>query len=247
MKIKNRDLKLLYKAHLIDKAPVSRKNCPSKKDIIDLLRADLPSKIRMKLIDHVSGCFLCYEEFQSILEIQREEVKLINSIESLAVKSDETSKVYKKNASIQSPQKRKSFLFFPRLSRKYAYLFLGAILIFSTILIPIIFLNQGKREYRSDYYPSLQLIEPVGKKLKKTVLKFRWVEIKESEYYVIEIFDETLLSIWKSNKIYENHFSPPEKLMYDLRKSKTYFWMLTAYFPDGRKIESRLEPFILTN
>ena len=115
------------------------------------------------------------------------------------------------------------------------------------MLISIIFLNQGRNEIRSEYFPSLQLIEPVGKKLKKTVLKFRWVEIKESEYYVIEIFDETLLSVWRSNKIYNNHFSPPEKLVDNLLKNKTYFWMLTAYFPDGRKIESRVEQFILTN
>ena len=116
MKIKNRDLKLFYSAYLIDSTPVSRKDCPPKKDIIDLLRAKLPRKMRLKLIDHVSKCFHCYEEFQSIVEIQREEVKLIEAMECLGVKSDETSQINKKVPSVFSLQRRKSILFFPRLS-----------------------------------------------------------------------------------------------------------------------------------
>lgn len=235
MKINSKDLKLLYSAHLIENTPPSRKNCPLTKEIIDLFRSKLSKKKKSKIIDHVTECYFCYKEFQSILEILREESKLIGAIEELAIKSNQIS------------LNRKNISFFQRSSWKFASVFLGSILILSTILIYFVFLNKGQKDYRSKYYPSVHLIDPIGGKIQKTLLKFRWVEIEESEYYIIEIFDETLLPIWRSNKIYTNDFCPPEEIADRFKKKKRYFWMLTAYFPDGRKMESRIEQFILTD
>jgi len=246
MKINNNDLKLLYSAYLIENTPLSRKNCPPSAEIIDLLRLKLSRKRRLKIINHLTECFFCYKEFQSLLEIQREESKLIAIANELAIRNHEDSSDKKEILEDPSLEKKESIPFFKRISWKFASVSLGIILILSTILVFFLFLNKTQKDYRSEYYPPLQLIEPVGKKLKKTVLKFRWVEIEGSEYYTVEIFDETLLSIWKSDKIYNNHFSPPEKLIDSLLKSKMYFWMLTAHFPDGQKIESRIELFVLT-
>ena len=84
------------------------------------------------------------------------------------------------------------------------------------------------------------------RKYQKSLLKFRWVEIKDSDYYIVELYDETLLPIWRSEKIFNNEIDLPKQILDRLVKNKKYFWMLTAYFPDGKKIESRLEYFIPT-
>jgi len=247
MKINRQDLKFLYSAHLIEKTPLSRKNCPPTKEIINLLRSKLSKKRKLKIIDHMTECYFCYKEFQAILEILREENKLVGASDELAIKDED---IYQnKNGVLKdsSRQRKKSFPFFPRLSWKSIPVFLGLILIITTLSIFIIFLNKGQKNYRSEYYPSIRLLDPIGEKIQKSLLKFRWIEIEESEYYIIEIFDETLLSIWRSNKIYNNYFSLPEEIADKLSKSKRYFWMLTAYFPDGRKIESSIEHFILSD
>lgn len=245
MKINSKDLKILYSAHLIENTPPSRKNCPPTKEIINLIRLKLSKKRKAKIIDHVTECYFCYEEFQSILEILREENKLICAINELAIKGNEIPHNKKEIPKDLFPQRNKSIPFFQRLSWKFVSVSLAFILILSTISIFVLFLNRDQNDYRSEYYPSIRLIDPIGGKIQKTLLKFRWVEIEESEYYIIEIFDETLFPVWRSNKIYSNDFTPPEEIADRLKKNKRYFWMLTAYFPDGRKNESRIEQFIL--
>ncbi len=236
MKINNEDLKLLYSEYLIENAPISQKKCPSTKEILYLLRSKLSQRRKLKIINHVTNCYYCYRDFQFIFHVLREEKNLITEFDELILSRNEISPIKKDNISS-----------FPRLSWKSVSIFLGLLLIFSTIFIFILYRNKDRRDYRSEYFPSINLIEPIGGKVQKSLLKFRWVEIKESEYYIIEIFDETLLSIWRSNKIYNNYFSPPERIVDKLEKSKRYFWVLTVYFPDGRKTESRIEHFFLSD
>ena len=246
MKINNKDLKKLYKAYLMENAPPTRKNCLSTKDIIDLLRAKLSEKQKSKIIGHVTSCYFCSQEFEFILQTLRQEIKLKNEIEFLTMHKKRSPLLQKESEKKKPDSKRKLFLFYPALSWKYTSLLLGIILIISLVFIFVIFRNHEKEDYRGATYPQIKLIMPIKGKYQKSLLEFRWREIKYVDYYILELFDESLKPLWKSKKIFNNHIVPPKKFVVGLPENKMYFWMLTAYFQDSKTIESKIEGFTLT-
>lgn len=245
MKINNKDLKDLYRSYIIDNTPPNRKNCPPTKEIINLF-GKTSKKQKLRIIDHISSCYLCLQEFEFILKTLRIEKKLSADIGNLLRKEQDylliKGAVDKKDFS----RIKKIFLCFPQISWKYASLFAGIILLISVVATLFILQNNEKKEYRGAQLTPIKLFEPLIGKYSKSILKFRWVEIKGSDYYVIELFDEALRPIWKSKKIYTNHTVLPKRILESLRENKKYFWMISAYFSDGRKVESRLEYFNLT-
>jgi hypothetical protein len=242
MKMKNKELIKLYNAHIMENVPHSRESCPPLEDIISFFKQKTSEKKRSKIIDHVTKCSACAQEFEFMLQTQREEGKLIEGIGKLLY-SKENIEFIKKRASKKINylnEVRKPFL--TRLYWKYALPLLAVIAIISFILI---FQNLGKREYRGPDLIKVHLIEPINGKYSKSLLTFRWNEFKDSEYYIIELFDDTLLQIWKSDKITKNQAVLPAEVTKNLDTNKRYFWMVTAFLPDGKKIESEIEVFIL--
>lgn len=245
MKISTRDLKKLYRAHIAENAPASRKNCPPTKKFINLFKSKLSEKQKTKIIDHISNCYFCSQEFEFILQTLRQEKKLEDEIGSL-LHSKKARTPIKQGLKKQLYYSGKKLIsFFPKLSWKYASLYTGITLIIAVLSVLFIFHNHEKKEYRGQYFSPIKLIEPVKGKHSKSLLVFKWKEIREVDYYILELFNETLLPIWKSKKIFDNQTYLPKNIIKDLRENKIYFWMLTAYFPDGRKIESRIEAFTL--
>ena len=244
MKIKNKDLMKLYKAHIMENVPPSRKNCPPSKEIISFFRSRTSEKQRSKIIDHITKCSSCAQEFEFMLQTQREEGKLIDDIRKiLQTKENMTlNKTRVDKKIINSSGGRK--LFFPKLSWKYALVLAGVAIIVSTFFV---FQNSGKREYRGSDLNRVHLIEPISGKYSTSLLVFKWSKFKDSEYYILELFDETLFQIWKSNRMIKNKAILPAEVAKRLNINKTYFWMVTAFLPDGEKIESEIEEFIMSN
>ena len=245
MKINNKDLKNLYKAYIIENAPLSRQNCPPTKEIISLFRSKLSEKQKSKIIDHIANCYFCSQEFEFILQTLRQEKKLRDEIRKLLLSKKEALLNKQGSKKKNNDLRKKLIPFFPHLSWKSASLFMGVTVIISVLFALIFFHNHEKKAYRGQYFTSIKLIEPVKGKYQKSLLVFRWEEIKGAEYYILELFDETLLAIWESKKIFNAHTVLPKKIGNSLAENKFYFWMLTAYFPDGKKLESRIENFIL--
>jgi hypothetical protein len=241
MKIKHNDLQKLYKAYVMDRIPQSRKDCPPPKEIINFFRSKLSEHRKIKLIDHITNCCYCTQEFEFILQTIREQEKLSEEIGKLFPSKNMMIEIEKrlKEDVPQLPKKR--WIFFPFLSWKYVLPILIAGIIISAL---IIFKKPERMEFREEHLPQISLIEPVNKKYFKPSSVFHWTEIKNSAYYILEIFDETLYPVWESNKISKNHYNLPGEMVRKLMKNKTYFWMVTAFLPDGRKIESNLEEFI---
>lgn len=244
MKIKNKDLIKLYKAHIMENIPHSRKSCPPSKEIISFFKSKTSEKQRSRIIDHITKCSSCAQEFEFILQTQREEGKLIEGIGNLLQSKENIAAIKKRAGKKINLTDERLKLFFPRLSWKYAIILAGVAIIISTFLV---FQNIGKREYRGPDLSQVRLIEPIDGKYSKSLLVFKWNEFKDSEYYIIELFDETLFQIWKSNKISKNQALLPAEVAKSLNTNKTYFWMVTAFLPDGRKIESEIEEFTLTD
>jgi hypothetical protein len=74
-------------------------------------------------------------------------------------------------------------------------------------------------------------------------LTFRWQEFLSSKYYILELFDETLLPIWASPPIYDIQVQLPSEIYPKIKAGSSYFWMITAYSGEAKTGESRLARF----
>lgn len=242
MKIKHKDLQQLYKYFVMENIPESRKDCPPSKEIINFFRAKLSEKQKTNIIDHITHCYYCAQEFEFILQTLRYEGKLSEEIGNLIRHENDktTLKTRAKKIPLNSGKKQKIFI--PVLSWKYALLPFAALLIISAL---IFFPRSEKEEFRGANLNQVQLVEPIDGKYSKSQLVFRWKKLKDSDYYILELFNETLLPVWKSNRISKNRVILPTELVKKLSINKTYLWMVTAFFPDGRRIESEMEEFTL--
>ena len=242
MKIKHKDLQKLYKDFVMENIPESRKDCPPSKEIINFFRAKLSEKQKTKIVDHITHCNYCAQEFEFILQTLRYEGKLSEEIGNLIRSKNDKTALKTKDKKIPLNSGKKQKLFTPVLSWKYALLpFAVLLIIFALIFFP----RSENEEYRGVNHIRIQLVEPIDGKYSKSQLEFRWNELKDSDYYILELFDETLLPVWKSNRISKNRVIPPAELVKKLSINKTYLWMVTAFFPDGRRVESDIEEFIL--
>jgi len=133
--------------------------------------------------------------------------------------------------------------FFPTPAWKYATVLIPTILLIS-FAITFLFKTSERSQLRGKSNNYIKL-EPTINKMTPKEINFRWSEIPTSEYYVLEIFDKTLYPLWQSNKIIKNKASPPMELLNRLSRDESYFWMVTAFLPDGTKIESSLADFTI--
>jgi len=231
----------LYEAY-IDKKIFFRKNkCPTPNEILKCLRLESSKKQKIKIIDHLAQCFYCAQEFKFSLEILRSEKKLLHEInKSLANKNEELSNQTESQENLNRKKNQKKL--FLQLSLKYVCMLIISIIIISLASI-LILKNSENNKYRGISSSPIILIEPNKKKVFKSTLLFKWSEIKESNYYIVELFNEALFPIWKSDKIFENQTSLSDEISKKLTENKTYFWMVTAYLSSGKNIESELEEF----
>ncbi len=226
MNISDDKLKNLYREYLIDTAAASRENCLKPETILKSLRSPHHSRKKAIILDHVSRCFHCAQEFDFILNTLRQESNLNQEIGKTA------SRTSAKNSQSSLPRK------FPKLIPVAA-------------LISVIVISAGyytfkyvqKKEYRSLRASPLELTNPVDRPVGVGELIFEWKDISETCHYKVEVFDESLLPIWKGEDIYSNYIKATPTLLRKLDKGKTYFWMVTAVCTDGRIVESRLEKF----
>lgn len=238
MKINTDELKKLYRSYISEKISLSRQNCPSTKGILRLFSSNLSEKQKTKIIDHISCCHYCSQEFEFILNTKRQEKKLIGEIEDLFHSAAET-------ISANTEEKRHRFSW-PKLSWKYVSLLAFLTAIIASLFVIIFIFHQHQKEYRSQYQMSFKLIQPLNNKYSKSSLTFEWQKIERADYYLLELFDQSLMPVWKSKKIHKTKIFLPRNIVDSLKENKMYFWMVTAYFPDGQKIESRIEAFTLT-
>jgi len=243
MKIKHKDLQNIYKTYLLEKTPSSRKNCPSPEDILDFLRKKLSKNKTTKLLNHITNCYYCAQELEYAKNILKYESKLNEEISQMI------QSFQKKEGTLQEIHhwkfriKNWLRLFAMPKRLKYAMIFAGA-----TVLLFIItaFLLKSSRttDYRSTGTSQIQLSKPIYNTV-QSLLTFRWSSIHESDYYILELFDETLYPVWKSEGLSENQLTLPRDISQKLQKNKPYFWMVTAFLPNGQKIESSLKEFFI--
>lgn len=226
MKLNNSSLRQLYLSNLNENILSSRTECPSPKELLRLFRAKKSEKKKSRILDHITNCYHCAQEFKFILQVLRYE----KDMNQVAKKLIET-----KGLKV-SPS---------RFSWKFACALAGISFICISILAFVISNTFENSKYRASTPLQIDLILPKETTALRSALAFRWENIKDAEYYTLELYDEALYQIWESKKLINSYFTLPIDVVARMQANKSYFWMISAFFPSGRKMESQLKEIIL--
>jgi hypothetical protein len=226
MKTNDRDLKKAYREYVQNASGAQKADCPSPEEIWKLFAGKTSEKRTTRLVDHITACSSCFREFEAFLEISRAEGSLAREVQSRF-----------------RSQPRKVPL--PMVWR-YVTALLILIVILGAVMLSTRWLAPAKQpEDRGRFSGQLRLLAPGQEPKLRAPLIFKWEGIARSEYYVIEIFDDSLLPFWKSSQLSGTSYELPSSVKEKMERRKSYFWMLTAFSQGGAKTESALEEFRL--
>ena len=232
MKINTSVLRQLYQEHLQESQIQSRKKCPPPETLLKYSRRKFSKGKRTKITDHIGRCTFCALEFKFIQEILTQEQSLnLKFAENLAPKDIKT----RTGAMFKAMN-------FIQINRRIVIMLATSLLLITSAVVFFLRLSVN-RDYRGDQSLHIKPISPIEKQYPLSKLHFRWSEIPSADYYMLEIYNDELYLIWKSGKLLSNSFIPSPEQLAHFEPNITYFWMVKASFPDGKKIESPLHTF----
>ena len=230
MKIEYDDLKKLYQGYITSKIPGNRNKCPSPMALFNSFKSSTSLRNKKNIIGHITDCSFCREELELFLELQRYQTSsnTVNNATSLAAFSTDK---------LETVNSVKRFMW------RYACLLFGLALSISAyyLIVQINDLTEGKRANE----PKVLLITPAHMHAFPKPLIFRWQEQSASQYYILELFDNSLLPVWTSQKILDVQIQLPDKVMSRLHSDNYYFWMITAFSSTHKISESELMRFLV--
>ena len=226
MKTTERELKSAYREYIHNSPGPRIKDCPAPEEIWNLFAGGIPGKRKAGMVEHITACSSCFREFEAFLEMSRAEENLANGVR---------------------PHIRSQMRAAPLpLVWKYVTAFLVLIVILAAAMLSTKWLGLTKRpEERGRLSGQLRLLSPGPRPTLRVPLIFRWEEVAGSEYYVIEIFDDSFLPFWKSPPLTGISYELPSPVKEKIERGRSYFWMLTAFSQGGQKTESAFEEFRL--
>lgn len=232
MKIDQTELKNIINIYPHEKTSHTKLNCPSPKKLIALLRFDLSDRKRNKVIDRLAYYSTGAQEIKFINEILTAEKNFDKEAALIVTRRNQAS--HKKGIFKKSP--------FPKLSWNS----MGVAAVITAIILSaslFFLIKTNKPAIERDSIQKLGQISPDNISLSLSELIFKWENIPDTEYNIVEISDDSSKIIWKSEEILSHTLVPPEELKELLKKGKTYLWMVTSYLTTGRQIESPLAKF----
>ncbi len=242
MRIDTDRLKALYRDYVRQKTPASLDGCPSPERLLRLLRSRSSDSEATELVDHISRCRFCFSEFGFVLDVLRQEKEFVRELEN--------SRPTGGKPGPRKGLRQKIFEWrlgwrhlLPRLSWHAALILAGVVL--AGYMIGKYAIFRPSETYRGPAHAGVELLEPVGDKISGLGLVFRWKKTADSEYYILELFDQALELVWKSGKIAEESLTLPQELAGALKVQRPYFWEVTAHLQNGQKRSSPMEKFTL--
>ena len=227
------ELERTLEEFFIDNPFPSKAKCPSPRTLLKLLRSELSEKKQKKVSAHISCCRSCVREIKFIHSMLRAEQTADQDLTLILKKRDRILVRTKKP------------LRFPHFKPAWSFRTIWIVTLCVVLAASYFLFNLRKPAIERETTVSLALIHPTEKHVNKSELIFKWEAVPESEYSILEIFDDSLNLVWRSDRILLNRLEPEEALIKILRPEDTYLWMVTSFLTSGLKVESKLAKFTL--
>jgi len=241
MKISHKDLSEIYQAHIGGKVPPTTDYCFSLDALDKFFDARVSKGLKSEIIEHVTNCAYCMSKFSLLLEMHRGTTLLTQELEN-----------YAEDKAAFKPKKKRlnNFLYSSRPLWVKTAVFSGIAISLICVFVSVIFLFQSAFNKdalrRRDQHIS-RIVDSKAKYSKNSGIQISWTQIQSAEYSILEVFDDSLAPIWRSQALFENHCLIDVKFMKDWVSNKYYFWMVTGYTETGRAIDYPLTKFLLTD
>jgi hypothetical protein len=250
MKINTHDLRRLYQASLADKIPPSRKRCPAAAQIIGLFDGSLSKRRKTRLVEHLARCGSCFQEFDSLRLIYHHQDTMIDDLTAWAARREkrkDQGHIEDARGGYGSPRYRG-----PRgrtRPRLWAYALGLAALVLCLVLAVdhrSVFKNVFEKKYRAVAASKIELVHPPSAKfvLRRT-LYFQWDPFPRAQRYFVELFDQELKPVWKSQDSTAIKIVLPPEIAERLHLAQPYYWLVTGILADDKRAESDIGVFSL--
>lgn len=209
MNVDHDKLKKLFEGYAEARKPASRDRCPSSIEIVESFEPTAPARHKRRIVDHISSCPQCREEFRVILEHEELDPKTPH---------------------LESGRRERG----PRVAWRLAGAALGLCLIVVSLFV--VRHQWEEAERLRGVRTVILLLEPKPGQAIPVSFVFKWKSRVPAGAFVLEIFDETMLPVWTSEMTDGTSLQVPASVMSRLLPGKTYHWMITGY-SGGRSIE----------
>jgi hypothetical protein len=221
-------LRRLYQGYAAGRRPQSRRACPSPTEMAESFEPSASRRRKKKIIDHITDCPSCREEFLLLLGGQRWDAGPVPS----------AGTVHDTEAAARTDL-RKGRARVPLWRLAGAVAGLGLII---ASLVAVRHQWELSMALRSAQ-PGIALLAPrTGQSVSRPVT-FRWKSRAPAESYVLELFDEALLPVWTSDKLSASAIQIPPEIGSRLSPGKTYYWMVTGFSGRDKAGESPMGRF----
>lgn len=228
MKIDHDTLSRSYREYAASQRPPDRKKCPSPAALARSFEPSYSNRKKKRIIDHISACAFCHDEFMMFMELKRSETTEDRTKDRLAIEDRHSG--------------RKALRTLGRSPRwQFACVLLGICLALSSYLILV---NQGDFSgSRRTQESGIVLLSPKVDQSISASIPFRWRTDSDAEYYVVELFDEQLLPVWSSDIVRDPKILLPREATSRLFAGRYYYWMVTGFAQESKIGESPLARF----
>jgi len=222
-------LRRLFQGYEAARRPPNREGCPSATELTESFEPTCPGRRKRRIIDHITSCPPCREEFMMLLERQRRDNQAC----------EKAPRDLKEDAKAGRAGRRQGS------HRSALWQYAGAVFGLGLIVVSLVAVKhqwQQSVALRSAQ-PRIALEAPRMGQAVSGPFTFRWRGQAHSEYYILELFDEALWPVWSSEKIADGRLEIPGNALTRLSPGKTYYWMVTGFSGRTKKEESPLGRF----
>lgn len=229
----SKDFSLPYVAALKDVNNQKRGKCPEPLQLMKLARGLIRPGKKERIIRHLEICPDCAREYSAMYKIVREEKHLIS----------ESAKIRNRTASA-GREGRKGWVSHPVFLLRPGLAV--ALVVCLAVAAGTLFITRSLRttgDLRSGNVNQVKIISPIQETLVPGNIVFKWEKLETADYYIVEFFDTEMNLVWESPRIDSSNLALPGDEVNKIRSEGRYFWMVTAHFSGGDKVESDLNEF----
>ncbi len=223
MDMSDSELRRIYRSYVSGRTRVSGRGCPRIDDLREAFEDTTTRAAKNKIVDHISSCSNCAQEFEFIKDVRDKEKEVAAGIWAL------------------TKNRRPPLPIFSRPLWNFA---LGMLMIAIVISGIIMFRHDGaQNEGRNRSTTIPEALAPSGHVKALPFLIFRWKPVIRAVSYVVEVYNESLEAVWESPPVSTTSMTLPGPIRETLSGDKKYYWLVQALDSEGKIGESRFEAF----
>jgi hypothetical protein len=200
--------------------------CPKKGRFLQALMGELDHGELRNFDEHVSHCSRCRFLFESLMQLQTEleaRKKAFAAKKISAEDGGDLRRMAKRQIRILRPGKAFSLsrpvIVGAAILAAAAFLFLGDVFLVRT--------HASDQLHRGSPGKELRLIEP-RESLEEAPSAFLWTDVKRRDHFLVEIIDDELDLVYRSN-VYSTKMSLPPDVKRNFARGRVYLWTVEAH------------------